>query len=461
VARALILDRTEGVFAMRDTISERLGRGTEAGNTLIIALLVLFLLTSLGVSYIAVTKGDKQIAGNQLVASQAFAHAEAGITEALYRMSDPTKPPTNFPPNNYFIGEQPGAYTPGWGIYIVTDPGNSGNDPQYNATTADGLNNDPYQDSSVDEMSEHYGETGSKQNGMPLTDKLDYPWVKVRYKLNNANQIVYFGDHDNDPTTPPRENLVRGIPVIIVTSAGRRGPGNKIVTVEAIKWPLPPVPGSVYTEGSMNFAGNAFYVDGHDHNATAPYDTVSGAPPLPGIVTPNDPNAISSQLAGNQYDNVQGTGSDPSVRPSNVNLDLAAMAAAWSQVADVTINGSANNPSTAGWGSMSTNPITLKVVHVAGDLHISGNAAGAGVLVVDGDFDLSGTFNWNGVVLVLGDVMVTGGGNAKNIVGALMVQGSVTGTSTFNGNIKLLYSSEMISKLNSMSRYEVSSWIDQ
>ena len=32
----------------------------EAGNTLIIALLVLFLLTSLGVSYVAVTKGDKQ-----------------------------------------------------------------------------------------------------------------------------------------------------------------------------------------------------------------------------------------------------------------------------------------------------------------------------------------------------------------------------------------------------------------
>jgi cytoskeletal protein CcmA (bactofilin family) len=106
-------------------------------------------------------------------------------------------------------------------------------------------------------------------------------------------------------------------------------------------------------------------------------------------------------------------------------------------------------------------PSTFKVVHVAGDLHVSGNASGAGVLVIDGDFDLSGSFNWNGVVLVLGDVMVTGGGIAKQVVGALMVQGSLTGTSTFNGNIKLLYSSEMIGKLNSLSRYEVSSWIDQ
>jgi hypothetical protein len=436
---------------------ERHGRGTEAGNTLIIALLVLFLLTSLGVSYIAVTKGDKQIAGNQLVASQAFANAEAGISEVLLRMSDP-----NALPAGTFIGQQPGTYTNGWGRYVVTDPGNSGMDPLYNATATDGLDNDV--DAATDETSEHYPEWGSKQNTpglIPVSDKLDYPWVKVRYKLNGANQIILFGDHDNNPLTPPQENLVRGIPKIIVTSAGRRGLGTKIVTVEAVKWPLPPVPGSVYTEGSLNFGGNSFYVDGHDHAATAPYDTVTGSTPLPGIATPNDPNAIASQLNGQQADNVQGSGSDPSVQSAVVNLDLAAMAAAWIQAADISLTGTQTNPNTSGWGSMATNPVTLKVVHVAGDLHLSGNSSGAGVLVVDGNFELSGTFNWNGIVLVLGDVVVTGGGSAKNIVGALLVQGSVSGTSVMNGNVKLLYSSEMIGKLNSLSRYEVSSWIDQ
>lgn len=436
----------------REAIIQSTGRerGPEAGNTLVVAVLVLFLLTALGVSYVAVTKGEKQIAGNQAVGTQAFENAEAGITEALVRMSDPTELTS-------YIGQLPaGTYTPGWGKYLVNDPGGSGNDPQYNATVTDGLDNDV--DAATDESSEHYPETGSKQNsGIPVADKLDYPWVKVRYKLNSANQIILFGDHDNNPMTPPRENLVRGIPKIIVTSAGRKGLGQKVVTVEAVKWPLPPVPGSVYTEGQMTFNGNAFYIDGHDHNFVAPYDTVTGAPALPGISTPNDPNAIESQLNGQQADNVQGTGSDPSVEPSTVNLDLQSMATAWSDAADITLVGNQNNPSTADWGTVTD----LKIVHIAGDLHISGGASGAGVLVIDGDMTLSGTFNWNGVVLCLGDVSVTGGGTAKQIVGALMVQGSLSDTSNLNGHIKCLYSSAMISKLNSLTRYEVSSWIDQ
>jgi len=60
--------------------SKRNGRDPEAGNAIIIALLVLFLLTSLGISYVAVTKGDKQIVSNQLAGSQAFSNAEAGMT---------------------------------------------------------------------------------------------------------------------------------------------------------------------------------------------------------------------------------------------------------------------------------------------------------------------------------------------------------------------------------------------
>jgi hypothetical protein len=421
--------------------------GPEAGNTLVIALLILFLLTSLGISYVAVTKGEKQIAGNQLTASQAFQSAEAGISEVLVRMSNPS--------SGSFIGQPVGTYTTGWGRYVVNDPGAGSLDPQYDATTTDGFDNNG--NAAVDEASEHYPETGSRQNSLAVSDRLDYPWVKVRYKLDSGGNIVLFGDHDNNPTTPPIENIVRGVPKIIVTAQGRRGVGSKVVTVEAVKWPLPPVPGSVYTEGPINFNGNAFYIDGHDHQPVAPYDTVTAATPLLGIATPNDPTVISGALSGQQSDNVQGTGTDPSVGSSNVNLDLPALAAAWSQMADVTLTGSINNPSTATWGSIGN----LKIVHIAGDLHISGSASGAGVLVVDNDFTMSGTFNWNGVVIVLGDVAVTGGGTAKQIVGSLMVQGTLSGTSSMNGNIKLLYSSAMISQLNGLTPYEVSSWIDQ
>ena len=422
---------------------------------MIVALLILFLLTSLGISYVAVTKGDKQIAGNQMIASQAFSYAEAGISEALLRMSYPYDPT----PGNY-IGQPIGGATAGWGTYIVQDPGNSGLDPQYNSTIADGLDNDL--DAAVDESSEHYPETGSKQYSLPLATKLDYPWVKIRYKLNGANQVLLFGDHDNNPMTPPRENTVRGQPILIVTAAGRKGLGAKTVTVEAVKWPLPPVPGSVYSENNISFAGAAFYVDGHDHSFRAPYDTIPGATPLPGISSPSNAAQITSNLNGGQLDNVTGAGSDPSVATSNVNLDIQSIADGWSQVADITYAGDQTNPNTSGWGDVpAAGDPTLKIVHIQGTLTMSGTGSGAGVLIVDGDFHLGGDFNYNGVVIVLGNLDVVGGGNVKQIVGGVMVQGQTMGTNTFNGNVKFLYSSAMINQLYSLKQYEVSSWIDQ
>src|SRR5439155_27158729 len=143
------------------------------------------------ISYVAVTKEDKQIAGNQMTAAQAFSYAEAGISEALLRMSNPSASEIL---NGNYIGEVPPTVTPGWGKYIVNDPGNSGLDPQYDATLSDGLDNDT--DAAIDEGSEHYSETGSKQFTLPLASRLDYPWTKVRYKLNGANQVLLFGDHD-------------------------------------------------------------------------------------------------------------------------------------------------------------------------------------------------------------------------------------------------------------------------
>jgi type IV pilus assembly PilX-like protein len=436
--------------SMRSTHCTGKGRAPdERGNALIVALLILFLLTSLGITYVAITKGDKQITGNQVASTQAFTNAEAGVTEVLHRMSNPSAPGTQY------IGETPPTVTPGWGRYVVNVPGSPSTDPQYDATTSDGVDNNG--NAAVDESSEHYPETGSWQSNLPVSQRLNYPWVKVRYKLNAANQVLLFGDDDNNPFTPPRENLVRGVPEIVVTAEGMQGVGQKLVTVEAVKYPLPPIPGSVYTEGSMNFAGNSFYIDGHDHAPTAPYDTIPNAASLPGIATPNDPTSISTQLNPQQQDNVEGSGTDPSVQSSSVNLDLQAMADAWDQVADITYPGNLINPSAPDWGNINN----LKIVHVAGDLTINGSYTGAGVLIIDGDFHMGGTLNWSGLVICLGDVDVTGGGSAKNIVGAMLVQGTLTGTTNVNGNVKIMYSSAMISKLYSLSAYQVSSWIDQ
>ncbi|HKW51687.1 MAG TPA: hypothetical protein VJQ53_08140, partial [Candidatus Eisenbacteria bacterium] len=327
------------------------------GNIVVMVVLVLFLLTSLGISYVALTRGDKQRTDDPAAASQAFENAQAGISEVLARMSVPGR--------EQYIGQPPGAYSPGWGRYVVNHPGSSTLDPQHDVPATDGLDNDG--DGAVDEAGEHYPETGSRQISMAGSNSLDLPWVKVRYKLNAANQVILFGDHDDDPSTPPRENLVHGVPKIVVTAAGSSGHDTRIVTVEAVKWPLPPVPAAVYSEGTMAFRGAAFQIDGHDHAIEAPWEPVPDAPSLPGISSPNDPTAISAELIGPRAQRVRGSGALPSVASSSMNLDLAAMDEAWSRIADVALVGEQRDPAPGSWGSIDN----LKIVNVEGNLSVS------------------------------------------------------------------------------------------
>jgi hypothetical protein len=418
--------------------------GAAAGNVLVMVVLVLFLLTSLGISYVALTKGDRRQAHNPAAGNQAFENAQAGISEALARMSVSGR--------EQYIGEAPGTYSPGWGRYVVNRPNSSNLDPQHDVPATDGLDNDG--DGAVDEASEHYPETGSRQISLVDLNRLDYPWVKVRYKLNSANQVILFGDHDDDPSTPPRENLAEGVPKLIVTAAGSTGHSTRIVTVEAVKWPLPPVPAAVYAEGNMTFRGDAFQIDGRDHGIEPPSDPIADAAPLPGIASPNDPSAVSAELIGPRAQRVRGSGAVPSVGYASVNMDLQAMDEAWSQIADVTLAGDQRDPNTESWGSIEN----LKIVSVEGSLSISGSASGAGVLLVHGNLDMGGEAQWSGLIICLGDAKLHGGGL---VLGSLLIQGTLAGRSEVGEGAKILFSGAMIRRLAALTGYEVSSWVDQ
>jgi hypothetical protein len=414
-----------------------------AGNVLVMVVLVLFLLTSLGISYVALTQGDKRQAENPATGSQAFENAQAGISEVLARMSVSGR--------EQYIGQAQGTHSPGWGRYVVNRPNSSKSDPQHDVPATDGLDNDG--DGTVDEVEEHYPETGSRQISLVGSNRLHYPWAKVRYKLNAANEVILFGDHDDDPSTPPRENLAEGAPKLIVTAAGSAGHTTRIVTVEAVKWPLPPVPAAVYAEGRLTFRGDAFQIDGRDRGIESPSDSIADAASLPGIASPNDPQAISAELIG-RAQRVRGSGTLPSVGSASVNLDLQSMDEAWTRIADVTLTGDQHDPDTESWGSIAN----LKIVNVAGNLSISGSASGAGVLIVHGNLDMGGEARWRGLIICLGDTKLHGGGT---IVGSLLIQGTLTGRSEVSEEAKVLYSGAMIRRLAALTGYEVSSWIDQ
>jgi hypothetical protein len=408
---------------------------------MVISLLVLLVLTVVGTMFLVQTNTETQIAGQDQRWTQSLFNAEAGYGEVLARMSNPIDT-TNY------IGQQQDEWTtePGWGAYVVTAAQASTEDPDAALAAADGLDNDG--DGSIDETGERYPEITTRQTG---ADLVPYPWAKVRYKLNASNQPLLFGDHDNDITTAPQYNLTRGMPVLVVTSQGEQGATNRTVEVEAVKYPFQTVNAALYCEDDeFKFNGTAFLVSGQDWDP-ATEDTVAGNPAVPGIMTTKDPADIADDLKTNQRDNVEGEGAEPSILSAPVDLDLEAMAAAYSAMATIVLS-----PATYAntlWGGYDD----YRVVHCTGDLHTSGQCGGGGLLIVDGDFDVTGQFIWYGLVIVLGDIKFTGGGMGIHIYGSVLCQGGVT-EQVVGGNADILYSSAALARLAALSPYVVSSW---
>jgi len=417
-------------------MNERSLRHGERGSAMVIALMTLVLLTMVGTLFLAQTKTETQIAGHDMRATQALFNAEAGYGEALARMSDTSDPD--------YIGQPNGTVTPGWGRYLVLANGNSTQDPDHNLAESDSLDNDG--NGQVDESGESYPEVATAQGGEPI----DYPWVSVRYKMNSTNQVILYGDHDNDLVTPPQFNLVRGYPVIIVTAEGERGSAARRVEVEAIKQPFELVQSALYSESDdFKFNGTQFKVSGQDWDPVT--GLVTGNPEVPGILTTGDPANITGALSGQQTNNVEGLGGEPSATSTNVDMDLQAMADNYSPLAEYVVP--AGTYDDVAWGSLDD----YTVVHCTGDLHLSGNVSGGGILIVDGDMTISGSFTWYGLAIVLGDVTFTGGGAGIHLYGSTLIQGS-SNDQTVSGNADVLYSSEALNRLTALSPYMVANW---
>ncbi|HEU4764986.1 MAG TPA: PilX N-terminal domain-containing pilus assembly protein [Candidatus Eisenbacteria bacterium] len=415
---------------------------SESGNALVVALLVLMVLTSAGVAYVAVTKSEKQIAGNTMTASQAMYAAEAGIAEGLHRMAFPAE-------SLNYIGPATLPY-PGWGKYIVLTNGASLLDPNRAALASDGLDNDG--DGFVDESGEAYPEVLTKQT--VNANALVYPYVRVEYKLQ-GNQLVRFGDGDDDPTTPPVENLQNGAPVLRITASGRRGNAAKTLEAEAVRFPIISAKGPLWAGGHMNFNGNAFLVDGHDHYAASPNDTIPGAPPAPAVLTEGPTS--DATLTTNQQDNVTGDGGDNSVQHSAYTYDFNQIWTQLSGMADYSLTGPLTfGSSTPSYGSYS-NP---KVTVVNGNLAINGTWTGGGILMVNGNLAMGGGCQFKGIVVCSGDLTMTGGGPADvaRIIGAVIYQGTLVNASTFSGSGRIWYSSEAINSALNVNRYTLAWW---
>lgn len=412
---------------------------------MVITMLMLMGLTALGAAFMTASRSETQITGNVIRHAQALSIAEAGLNEAIARLAIPSSP--------NFIGENPFAPNPGWGRYIVLKKGNALQDPEYAVTATDGLDNDL--DAATDETSESYPEILSLQAG--VSDPIQYPWIKVKYVLDSGNNIVLYGDHDNNRATADRKNSVFGVPVIDVTARGEQGAASRTIEVELVRPPAFDITACMYTEDDdFSFSGDDFLISGQDFDP-ATGDTIPGSKRLPAIVTTADVSKLVGSIGHQQADQIIGSGGSGDVQSADADLNLEWYVDTWGRVADLHYIGDTANPSDPdAWGTYDD----YHIVYIEdGDLNLKGEAHGGGLLLVEGNVQIVGSFTWYGVIIALGDIYLKGGGDLPDqfhIYGGLFSNGIQLNTVT--GNADIFYSSEAIARLSRIKGIIPLSW---
>lgn len=212
---------------------------------------------------------------------------------------------------------------------------------------------------------------------------------------------------------------------------------------------LPLFPYAVYLDdpiAELRLNGNALIVDGNDHDDA---NTLNGKAAVMGIATTGDVAAIKSQISKSQKDNIKGAGGSPSVLGTG-NLDLQKIINDYKASADIVMK-NPSSPYSGKLGDASTGDFV--VTHVVGNLKLTGQGSGAGLLLVEGNLDIVGGWNFSGVVIVTGQVIFRGGGGTKKVVGSLLVGGDVVDAPTtedieMSGTVDVLYSSTIQKKVS-------------
>jgi len=192
----------------------------------------------------------------------------------------------------------------------------------------------------------------------------------------------------------------------------------------------------------LDLNGNAFLISGYEHLLDGTEDLTR--PAHAAISAPAVAADLADQIPANRADQVIGLGGTPSVAHVDaIDLDTLIEQAK----AAATHNLAPGTHSALSLGTPTPGGVVVAVCE--GDLHLTGQSEGYGVLVVDGDLHASGQLLWTGIVIIRGRCDMTGGGSGKRLVGSLIVGEEVLGvadsaTVNLNGTIDIHYSSDAV-----------------
>ena len=484
------------------------GFSDEKGMVLVVGLLLIVVLLLLGTTAVMTSTTDMKISSNYKTSNQAFYVAEAGIQEALFRISlvnDGTKTiaewgsqvSVNGVTNAYIGDPSPGGYDPNWQvkIYFVED-----------AATL---------------TSPHTATLLPKANW----PNMNYDEVTIRHEKESDIGVDINGDGDKDDlvfydpsvdknatNSPPGV----GKPITWIESIGKSSTSQHKICVEATKEVFAiDSKAAISVNNTPNFTGNSkilgfnfkketdpgfssnttinqisgrigdptlskdHYGDTATVEADGTGDATIGVPyavdgsgnwmlqdsgHLPGAVSTGDlisPSGSNTVFGGNgtqawkdesipSWLPIQDVIFDPAIysdageRLSMLN-DLLAKANVTD--ADLETNDHLKNKEPMG------------IIHITGDLDLGNDTPlpssgyGQGLIYVEGNLKVSGSIKFKGLVFVEGDVDISG--TFWNL-GIILVKGT---TVNLVGNATTLYSKEVLDDLEDFTKIvKVISW---
>jgi len=247
---------------------------------------------------------------------------------------------------------------------------------------------------------------------------------------------------------------------LVAKAYGPEGEFNAVVATVLRSNVPATAPGAIYLATDQatdaGFQGNAFAVDGNDHNYTGGYGPNA---PVPGISTRNASNTQETltSLSSQQKDNVTGLGfsNGPPIVPSVSTSPAAPTAAQLSTMINdiladpmVVTMASNNVNGMVTFGTTAAPQITYFSNTGGTTIKGNGNASGAGILIVEGDFTIQGSLEFKGLILVRGKTNVEAD---TTVTGNATVYGSIW-TSDVNlsvgGSAIVYYSTQALALAN-------------
>lgn len=420
--------------------SPKTSRKSERGVALFIAIFALLLISVVALALMVMAGTETSLNSNYKSSVQAFYDARAGVEEARGRLW--TGHPNALgafvvaPGNTMAVGQVRYILNPaGAEVVNPTDmsAGNQYADRQY---ATEWGSNPPATATTTVSISPQAGVPG------PL-----FKWVRITPRtessagidtngdgvLDNASPLYYDGAQQFPLAAPPLNVGASQYQVFEVTAMAVTPSGSQRI----VQYVTAPTNLNLVFPSALTFDGltptynapnsNPFDMNGNDRSGSNPMAgcTVPVQPTRAavGVVSAGDIPVAASGIPANRLNHYLGTGATPSIsnvsgilpNTENTVTSLNQLVSNISQVANNVIQGPTNS---VPMGSASNPQITV----VNGDLTLTGNNTGYGILVVTGTLTFSGNTGWRGVLLVIGqgNVVENGGGN-NEYDGAVLV----------------------------------------